>query len=244
MKRSVALLALAAAAATLTSCATFNRNNVAARAGHNELTQKAVKALVEGTDPAQTGPQIRAELTSWIKVASVAESKGLTVDGFEQQTRSEYEKGLSGTAGLCLEAIIVANIEATRPVVAALQSGTSFADAFTQYNQAAGLAQTGGLLLGPDGSECVGTSTVPANVLDVLKTGAVGQPIAADFGSFSAVLIMRPFDDLSQTTRAQLEISNLSELELAEALKDAGVWVDSRYGAWNPLSQAVEPLRS
>lgn len=241
MKRSVALMALAVVATgTLTSCATFNRNDVAARAGHNELTQKSAQELITGAAPDQSGTQMRARLTSWIKLAAVADAKGLSVDAFEQQTRTQYEKGLAGGGRICAQAIVVTNMAATTPIMQALQSGTSFDDAFAQFNQATDLNQTGGLLLGSDGSECETVDKIAPNLADALKNGTVGQPFAYDFSSFAAVFLLRPYDDV----RMQLATAGLTELEVAKALKDSRVWVDSRYGAWNPQSESVEPLRS
>lgn len=240
MKRLVAVLACSLAAVALTSCATFNRNAVAARAGHNELTQKAAQRLIKDADPANTGAQMRAQLTSWIRLAAVADSKGLTLDGLDQQNRIEYEKGLAGNGPVCAQAIVVTNMGATAPVIDALNSGTSFNDAFTQFNQLQDLIPTGGVIQGPDGSDCLAASILPKDLADALKTGTVGQPFAYDFTTFAAVLLLRPYADV----RTPVALSGLTELEVAQALKDSGVWVDSRYGAWNPESQAVEPLRS
>jgi hypothetical protein len=240
VKRFVAILATSVAAAGLTSCATFNRNSVAARAGHNELTQKAAQRLIKDADPENTGAQMRSQLTSWIRLAAVADSKGMTLDQFDQQNRAEYEKGLAGGGPVCAQAIVVTNMGATTAVMDALNSGTSFDDAFGQFNQLQDLIPTGGVIQGPDGKDCVAANVLPKDLADALKTGTVGQPFAYDFKTFAAVLLLRPYADV----RAAVALAGLDELEVAQALKDSGVWVDSRYGAWNPQSQSVEPLRS
>ena len=49
---------------------------------------------------------------------------------------------------------------------------------------------------GPDGSECLEPATVTPAVTDSAERIPVGQPIAADLDAFSAVLMLRPFDDL------------------------------------------------
>jgi hypothetical protein len=238
------LLACTALSSSLTSCATFDRNDVAAKVGHSELTAKEAQQLVKGDDPAQVGPHLRAELTAWIKLASVAESKGTSLTQLQQQARDAYAQGVSGSPAVCVGAILVPAMSDTKAVLDALQGGMSFADAAGIYSQNSVLASNGGLLVDADGTECVASATVPGNLADALKEGKEGQPFAHDFGNFAAVLVLRSYDELSFDSRADVATSGLTELEMAKSLKDAGVWVDPRYGRWSTLSESVEPLQS
>jgi hypothetical protein len=226
-----------------TSCATFDRNDVAAKVGDSELTAKQAQQFVAGEDPTQVGPHLRALMTAWIKMASVAESKGVSVDDIEAQTRAQYPQSTNGSPAVCIGAILVPTIADTQPVMDALQSGATFADAAALYSQNSVLAANGGLVVDADGTECVATSTVPPDLSDALKPAQEGQPFAHDFGNFAAVLLLRPYDELSAESRLDLVTTSLTELELAQALKDAGVWVDPRYGHWSTLTESVEPFR-
>jgi hypothetical protein len=240
---ALALGFVALATASVSSCATFNRNDVAADVGGIRLSAKEAHTLVAGEDPTTVGPHLRANMTAWIKMASVASSRGVSVADIEQQTRVQYPQGLSGSPAVCIGAILVNSMADTQSVLDSLKSGMSFADAAGLYSVNSVLAANGGLLVDADGSECVASSTVPANLADALKPAKEGQPYAADFGTFAAVLVLRSYDELSFESRADLVTTSLTELEIAQALKDAGVWVDPRYGRWSNLTESVEPLR-
>ena len=227
MNRRSAVLAAAASLLALSSCATFNRNDVAARVGGKSLSSAGARALVTPDDQHTIGDLLRQQMTAWIRLDVLD----------EQQAKAQYDKGIAGSPSVCLAAIPVAAIADTAPVLAALQSGMSFADAARQYSANQALA-TG------DGTECMPPSGLAQPVTDALKTTPVGQPIAANLGSFSAVLLLRPYSDLSFQARAVVAAASVSEPELAKLLAGAHIYVDPRYGRWNAESLSVVPLTS
>ena len=134
MIRRSAVVAAAASLLALSSCATFNRNDVAARVGSHSLSSAGARALITPDDQHTTGDLLRAQMTAWIKLDVVD----------EQKAKAQYEKGLAGSQSVCLAAIPVAAIADTAPVLSALQSGMSFADAARQYSANQALATGGG----------------------------------------------------------------------------------------------------
>ncbi len=234
MNRRSAVFATAASLIALSSCATFNRNDVAARVGNKSLSPAAARALVTPDNQHTIGDLLRTELTAWIKLDVLD----------EQQTKAQYNKGLSGSASVCLAAIPVATIDATAPILAALKSGMSFADAAKQFSANAALAAGGGVVLAPDGSECMTPDGLAPAVATALKTTPVGQPIAADLSTFSAVLLLRPYDELSFASKSVVAAASVSQLQLASLLKDAKIYVDPRYGRWSVESLSVVPMSS
>jgi hypothetical protein len=225
---------MAVGALGLSSCATFNRNDVAARVGNRSITTAAARALVTPDAQHTSGDLLRQQLTAWIKLDVLD----------EQQAKAAYEKGLAGSPSVCLAAIPVATFAETTAVLAALQSGMSFADAARQFSGNAALAASGGIVPAPDGSECMAASALTPNVAAALKTTPVGQPIAADLGTFSAVLLLRPYDQLSFDTRSVVAAASVSQEQLAVSLASAHIYVDPRYGRWNPETLSVVPLSS
>ena len=219
---------------SLSSCATFNRNDVAARVGDRTLSASAARALVTPDDQHTIGDLLRRQLTAWIKLDVID----------EQQIRSQYAKGISGSPSVCLAAIPVASFDGTDAIMKALQAGTSFADAARQFSGNSALASSGGIVLAEDGTECMPPSGLAPAVAEALKTTPVGQPIAADLDTFSAVLLLRPYDELSFETRAAVGAASLSESQLAATLADAKIYVDPRYGRWDPVTLSVVPLSS
>ena len=234
MIRRSAVVAAAASLLALSSCATFNRNDVAARVGSHSLSSAGARALITPDDQHTTGDLLRAQMTAWIKLDVVD----------EQKAKAQYDKGLAGSQSVCLAAIPVAAIADTAPVLSALQSGMSFADAARQYSANQALATGGGIVLAPDGNECMPPSGLAQSVADALKTTPVGKPVAADLGTFSAVLLLRPYSDLSFQARGVVAAASVSELELASLLAGAHIYVDPRYGRWSAESLSVVPLTS
>jgi hypothetical protein len=234
VNRRSAVVAAAVSLLALSSCATFNRNDVAASVGSHSLSSAGARALVTPDDQHTIGDLLRQQMTAWIKLDVVD----------EQQAKAQYDKGLAGSQSICLGAIPVVAIADTKPVLAALQSGMSFADAARQFSANQALAAGGGIVLAPDGTECMPPTGLAQAVADALKTTPVGQPIAADLGSFSAVLLLRPYSDLSFQARSVVAAASVSELQLAALLAGAHIYVDPRYGRWNAESLSVVPLTS
>jgi hypothetical protein len=218
----------------LSSCATFNRNDVAARVGSHTLSTSAARALVTPDDQQTIGDQLRAKLTAWIKLGVID----------EQQAKAQYEKGLAGSSLVCLAAIPVASFDATTQIMTALQAGTSFADAAHQFSGSTALADSGGIVSAPDGSECMAPSGLAPAVATALQTATVGQPMAANLDTFSAVLLLRPYDELSSDSRAAVATGSLTEAQLATTLAGAKIYVDPRYGRWSAETLSVVPLSS
>jgi hypothetical protein len=126
----------------------------------------------------------------------------------------------------------------------ALQSGTSFADAAHQFSGSTALADSGGIVSAPDGSECMAPSGLAPAVATALQTATVGQPMAANLDTFSAVLLLRPYDELSSDSRAAVATGSLTEAQLATTLAGAKIYVDPRYGRWSAETLSVVPLSS
>jgi hypothetical protein len=242
------VLSAVAACTTLSSCSTFNRNDVAARVGDDELTaQEAQDRVVAEAGPAGSddrvtdGAQLRSALTSWIKEDVLATMRAQP--GFDDQVRALYEQGLGGSPVLCLAAIPVGNIDATVTIMSALQAGTSFADAAKQFSSDPTFAESGGVVV-VSGSECLPPDGLNPAIADALQSTPVGEPVAADLGDFAAVLMLRPYDELSQDYQAVVTAASIGERQLAQLYVDAGIYIDPRYGRWDPLSQSVQPLRT
>jgi hypothetical protein len=232
-RRRPAVAATVCALIALSSCATFKQNDVAARVGDRTLSPKAAQALIGADAQTSTGDQLRAKLTAWIKVGVLD----------QPQAEAQYEKGIAGPA-VCLAAIPVASIDATAPIMAALQSGMSFADAARQFSATPALADSGGVVLAADGTECMPPAGLAPAVADALKTTPVGQPVAADLQTFAAVLLLRPFKDLALESQAVVAATGVPADQLSALFANAKVYVDPRYGRWDSQTGSVVPLSS
>jgi hypothetical protein len=252
-----------AATVALSSCATFNRNDTAAEVDGRTLSQEEVQQLAGGSEASPaTAAGLRDELTKWIRVAVIEDKVGTAQatapsSSEELDTRlsaaisalgsdtaqSTYETGTSSPV-MCLAAITVANIDDADKVLAAINSGTSFSDAAHQFSTDTAIAEAGGVVKGSDGSECIAPNTVNPAVTTALKDTPVGQPIAADLGTFSAVLMLRPYDELSDESKKVIASASVPQTELDAVVDAADIFVDPRYGRWDPASGSVVEMIS
>ena len=248
---------------TLSSCATFNRNDVAAQVGDRTLSAKAVEQLAAPA-ATPTGDQLREDLTKWIRVSVLEASTGtaapttaptaadldarlsqalLTIAG--DKAKTAYEAGVNGSPFICLAAITVETIDDANNVLATVNSGTSFSDAAHQFSTDTVIRDAGGVVKDQSGNECLDPGTVNnPPLLTALKDATVGQPLAADLGSFSAVLLLRPFEDLLPASRASIASATVSQDQLDALVSAAKIYVDPRYGRWDPATGAVVTLTS
>jgi hypothetical protein len=263
-RRGLSLITGAIAAAVLlSSCATFNRNDTAAEVDGRTLTQQEVQQLAGGSEASPaTAASLRDELTKWIRVAVIEDKVGTaqptsSSSSEELDTRlsaaisalgsgtaeSTYETGISSPV-VCLAAITVANIDDANKALAAINSGTSFSDAAHQFSTDTVIAEAGGVVKGRDGSECIAPNTVNPAVTQALKDAPVGQPIAADLGTFAAVLMLRPYDELSDASKKLIASASVPQKELDAVVDGADIFVDPRYGRWDPATGSVVELVS
>jgi hypothetical protein len=249
---------------TLSSCATFNRNDTAAKVGDRTLSETEVQELAGGSedDPA-TAAALRDQLTKWIRVAVIEDEVG-TAEPTAPSTSEEldtrlsaaiselgadtaqtsYETGLAGSPLVCLAAITVANIDDANTALAAVNAGTTFADAAHQFSTDTAIADAGGVVKGRDGAECIDPNTVNPAVTAALKDTPVGQPIAADLDTFSAVLMLRPYDELSLESQKLIASASVRQTELDAVVDAADIFVDPRYGRWDDASGSVVTMIS
>jgi hypothetical protein len=258
---AAALLALLALPA-LASCATFNRNDVAAKVGDRTLSSTAAEALASTSATAATGDQLREQLTKWIRVSVLEASNGTSAPAAPttsadldnrlsqaisaiagDKARTTYETGL-GSPVICLAAITVANLADADNVLATVNNGTPFADAAHQFSTDTVIAQAGGIVKGQDGSECIDPGSVNPAVTAALKDVPVGKPIAADLNTFSAVLMLRPYDDLLPESKSLIARAAVPQQQLDAIVGAASIYVDPRYGRWDSASGSVVTLNS
>jgi PPIC-type PPIASE domain len=242
---------------TLSSCTTFNRNNLAAKVGDRSLTTTEAEKLASVSGAPATGDDLRTEITKWIRVSVLEAARGLTApaalstsadldarlsiaSAAGDRAKELYEAGIGSTPLVCLAAITSASIGDANKVLDQLNSGASFTDMAHQFSTDAGIAAAGGIVKSQDGKqECVDPGAISTTVTDALKGTPVGKPIAADLGTFSAVLMLRPYADLLPASQALIAKTGVPVEQLKVVVNAAKIYVDPRYGRWDPDSSAV-----
>jgi hypothetical protein len=262
-RRCAALVAACTAAIVLQSCATFDRNNVAAQVDDLSLTAKAAEKLAANDDNAATGDRLRLELTKWIRVTVLESSNGIAapsgtptpeeldarlsqaiVELAGDNAKQVYQLGPNGSPLLCLAAITVASADEANTVLATINAGMTFENAARQFSTDTVLAADGGIVKGPDGAECIAPDGVNAAAVDALRTTPVGQAIVADLGTFSAVMMLRPYEDLLPESKSSIAGATVSQDQIDAIVDSADIYVDPRYGRWDATTGTVVILTS
>jgi hypothetical protein len=260
--RLLAVPVIACASVAFSSCATFNQNDVAAKIGDRSLSAKAAEALATTGETAATGDQLRQQVTKWIRVTALEADKGmaeptlpLTSTDLDarlgiaviagDRAQSLYEAGVSSSPLICLAAITLATLDEANEVLGTVQSGTPFADAARQFSTDTVIRDAGGIVKGQNGNECLDpVAGISEAVTAALANTPVGQPIAAQFDTFAAVLMLRPYDDLLPESKTAIANATIPQAKLNAIVGAADVYVDPRYGRWDPGTNSVVALSS
>jgi len=256
-RRVVLATGVLLAAATLSSCSTFSRSDVAAEVDGVRLSRSELNTL---TGDASDGDAVRQVIGDWLRLAVLGgDVNGVTsaedlatrreaaiealAEPYIEDGRPAYELGLAGSPLLCLGAIPLAAGTDTAPVIAAIEGGLTWAEAAQQYSADPSFAANGGLVLDQSGNNCLSPDGFNQDLLATLaEAGAeVGKPVAVDVGGAPAVVLLRPFDDLSTTDKASFVSDQVAE-ELIERLDAVDIYVNPRFGLWDSASVAVLPL--
>jgi hypothetical protein len=250
----------------MSSCATVDRNGLAVEVGEHSLSPKTAEALAAPDGTAATGDELREQLTKWIRVTVLEGSAGEQTDVPPPSTSAEldnryalaltklagedaeelYATGTDGSPVICIKAVTTATLEEANNVLALLESGTPFEDAARQYSTDTVIADAGGIVRGGTNAdqECLEPATVNPSVVAALKGTPIGKPITAELDTFSAVLMLRPFDELLPESQSLVAATVVSQEQLDSLVDDANVYVDPRYGRWDPDTGSVVALTS
>lgn len=235
------------AVAGLSSCDRYEPNEAAATVNGYELSLDQLSELVEGNDDPAV---LRGALTAWIQVVAVSEDPGelLTEDDLAAQrsiiippliestqaeTKAQYEQGLNGSPLLCLAVIPLAADVVSATVLDALDSGVSFAQLATEFSEDASLVETGGVIA-VNGQECLPTDQWNAELISLLTEAEakVGKPDVIILNDSEVVVLLRPFDELSDDSKILLAQGPVSKA-LLKLYNAADVTVNERVGTWD-----------
>ncbi len=151
--------------------------------------------------------------------------------------RADYEQGIEASGVACTGHILVETQAEAEEVLAELDGTTDgFAALAEERSIDEAAAASGGVIPCTPVEEFAGTNA-PEYVQAALSAemGVPVGPVQTQFGSY--VIVVRPFDDAVE------ELATVYSAErFAELAPDAGVYVDPRYGAFDPETALVEPL--
>lgn len=245
------------AVASLSSCSTFSRSDVAAEVDGERLSRSELNAL---TGDSSSGDAVREVIGDWLRLAvlggdvsGVESADDLAArreaaiqalsEPFLEEGRAVYELGLDGSPLLCLGAIPLPGGTDTAPILDEIAGGLSWAEAAQKYSSDPSFAANGGLVLDQNGGNCLSPDGFNPDLLATLADAgaAVGTAVEVAVGGAPALVLLRPFDELSTTDKASF-VSDKVASELLERLAAVDIYVNPRYGRWDSESVSVLPL--
>lgn len=250
-------------AVALSSCSSPSSpgSDVVASANGVELSSEQLSALLPTDVGAGNGEANRTAMTQWIQVASVGHDMSAITD--EATLKSEasaaavelaapflpaagevYAQGLAGSPKVCLGAVPIAAETDPEEVIDAMTAGLSLADAATKYSSDPAFVQSGGVITFQDGSTCTDPAQLNPDVVTQMGDAAVGEPVLVQLGNGQAIVVIRTFDTLTPSEQLSIspEVQQQVAAEFNSQLKDAEIYVDKRFGRWEPSSASVVAL--
>ena len=252
-RRLLTILFPALAAVAVSGCTTFSDNDVIARIGDAELGAEELDELIAAAgldlgDGATTvnADVAREQIAGWI--GSTAQAEGLyVVDQIEPASdavaSARFDQGIETALIACPLAMIVEGPDAGAEAIARLEAGDPYETVFAEFNLNPDLVPVVGdigCLPLQDLDPTAGDPGVDALLaVDASTQHAVGDLTELSDGEARAILVsFRPYDALPADYVATIR-NVVGGLLVREQLD---VYVDPRYGAFNPATGLVEAL--
>lgn len=161
----------------------------------------------------------------------------------DEEVRAYYDDNQSQFDQRCVSHILVDDEATANDLLTQLQGGADFATLAQANSTDTGSAAQGGDL----GCQAAG-AFVPEfeAAIDEATVGEVFGPVQTQFG-YHLILVnskgVQPFDEVEEQIRQQLEDPGVNPLDqfINEALADADVEVNPRYGSWDADQLTVVP---
>ena len=191
-----------------------------------------------------------APATKTFLIAELAGQNELISGNYIPQADAKltYNAGLSESNTLCLRVIGFPTQSAAEAAYTQITQGADFASIADANNTDTSLGKGGIFKSSTTGSECVSSSSLNAQVGQVLAQTKIGQPATPQAFSDSNgnkqyfIFMQRPWDEVADAATPIVRQS-LGPAAERRLVKDGKASVDSRYGMWDATALTVQPTR-
>jgi hypothetical protein len=150
-----------------------------------------------------------------------------------EQVRAVYEQGPQASRVICASHILTITLEETAAVQSELAAGRPFEDVAAEYSLDQGTASIGGALPCSDPTQFAQAFVTEfAEAALSAEIGVVTEPVATAFGYH--IIRLDPYTEARATEINALYLSD--GMRFQRAARAADVYVDPRYGTFNPQS--------
>jgi hypothetical protein len=243
IRRTLAI-ALPLAAVLLTGCSTFSDSDNVARVGDATLSTDDFQATLSSVgapeDQPLPGDAVRAQITTWIQ-QQFADADTPSVS--PEEAAETYDAGIDTSGTACISAIIVTDEESATRVAEDLTGGADFDEVLGAENIEPSLGDAGGDLgcVTSEQAQQAGDVEYVRTALALDASDPIGAaPLVNAEGAEIAWIVMkfRSFAELSDADAATVTTTIGTRNQAATA----DVWVDPRYGTWDPTTAQVVAL--
>jgi hypothetical protein len=227
------LFVIAIVVGVATGCSTFSDNDLAAKVGDAELTQAQLSDRLADLDNTDNAPErvdggvARAQITSWIRQA-VADDVGLL---------DQYAAGDGSLPVTCFYVVPVTDRAQGDQVISRLRGGEEW-DAVAGSISPEAAAQSR--------QPCTAVSTLIPEVAGTLGALKPGEPQVIELGDPVSTFVVRAHDidelDIDEFLNAVATADQALLQDFIAGAGDSGVYVDPRFGDFDPDQFSVIPL--
>jgi hypothetical protein len=243
IRRTLAI-ALPLAAVLLTGCSTFSDSANVARVGDATLSADDFQATLSSAgapdDQPLPGDAVRAQITTWIQEQLANDD----TPGVSPEEAAEiYDAGIESSGTACINGIVVADEDTASSVLDDLAGGADFADVLAAENLDPSLGDAGGDVgcITAEQAEQAGDipfvqTALSLNADDPIATAPLLNTEGTEFGW--VVLQFRTFSELSEADAETVTAA----IDTRNRAATTDVYVDPRYGTWDPSAGQVVAL--
>ena len=175
-----------------------------------------------------------------------SQSLGLVDVPDTERLEELYTSDPTSTGVVCVRHILVETEDEADDIIDDLAAGDDFAELATERSQDEASAVNGGAITAPD-NECIPLDTVRQGFDPAFAAGIIGGaesavvgPVDTSFGWH--VILTRPWTEVAESVGALMQPGAAGGFLFDGYRATADIDVDARYGRWNRLLEAVEPI--
>lgn len=164
----------------------------------------------------------------------------------DAELEASYRHQPISTGLLCVRHILVPTEDEAKTIITKLEGGADFAELAKTESTDTIAASTGGALSGTD-SQCLTTSQYVSSFDPGFVRGAFAAPssgwtapVKSQFGWH--IIMNRPWEEVSADVIASVNGPDGGILVIDGKLNSADIYVDPRYGKWDPPTGRAEPV--
>lgn len=183
----------------------------------------------------------------YVRATAVRDVTGAAFSPNREELSGNYATGPKKSGIACLRIILTDTQADMDAAIARIEAGESFADVASAVSKDSSSKDGGALIDTQADNACFSFDALAQQILPELaqvltesKVGVMTEPLEVpDLGW--VVLLPRPFSEVADDAMAIMGPMTTTKITNS-AIESASIWVDPKYGRWDPATRQVQPL--